>query len=185
MTHIYSGLIFIQINAIMDRVLGLCTINKKTEYYVVFKMIQHLLYICHLSAVWKMYQVDILRIGYISFICVQAAIWMVQSAFPSVRLFVTPFWLCSHHCIIMKYSGVITTEKSDVHAIGQGQRSKVKVTEVKKQLSGFRIVTPVWIHIWWYDTQSLWCLGEVSYWFSMSSVKFQGHTALKHRFDPD
>ena len=53
---------------------------------------------------------------------------------PSVRLSVTPFWLCSHHPIIMKFSGVITSDKSDVHAKGQGQRSKVKVTEVTTQI---------------------------------------------------
>ena len=70
---------------------------------------------------------------------------------PSVRLSVTPFWLCSHHPIIMKFSGVITSDKSDVHAKGQGQRSKVKVTEVTTQLNRFRTVTPVWIHIWWWD----------------------------------
>ena len=69
----------------------------------------------------------------------------------SVRLSVTPFWLCSHHPIIMKFSGVITSDKSDVHAKGQGQRSKVKVTEVTTQLHRFRTVTPVWIHIWWWD----------------------------------
>ena len=80
---------------------------------------------------------------------------MVQSVRPSVclsvRLSVTPFWLCSHHPIIMKFSGVITSDKSDVHAKGQGQRSKVKVTEVTTQLHRFRTVTPVWIHIWWWD----------------------------------
>ena len=69
----------------------------------------------------------------------------------SVRLSVTPFWLCSHHPIIMKFSGVITSDKSDVHAKGQGQRSKVKVTEVTTQLNRFRTVTPVWIHIWWWN----------------------------------
>ena len=69
----------------------------------------------------------------------------------SVRPSVTPFWLCSHHPIIMKFSGVITSDKSDVHAKGQGQRSKVKVTEVTTQLNRFRTVTPVWIHIWWWD----------------------------------
>ena len=79
---------------------------------------------------------------------------------PSVRLSVclsvTPFWLCSHHRIIMKFSGVITNDRSDVHAKGQGQRSKVKVTEVNTQLCRFRTVTPVWIHIWWWnDAQSL------------------------------
>ena len=73
------------------------------------------------------------------------------SVCPSVRLSVTPFWLCSHHPIIMKFSGVITSDKSDVHAKGQGQRSKVKVTEVTTQLNRFRTVTPVWIHIWWWD----------------------------------
>ena len=93
------------------------------------------------------------------FSCDQAALWMVQSVrlsvrpsvCPSVRLSVTPFWLCSHHPIIMKFSGVITSDKSDVHAKGQGQRSKVKVTEVTTQLNRFRTVTPVWIHIWWWD----------------------------------
>ena len=75
---------------------------------------------------------------------------------PSVCLSVTPFWLCSHHRIIMKFSGVITSDKSDVHAKGQGQRSKVKVTEVTTQLNRFRTVTPVWIHIWlWNDAYSL------------------------------
>ena len=69
----------------------------------------------------------------------------------SVRPSVTPFWLCSHHRIIMKFSGVITSDRSDVHAKGQGQRSKVKVTEVTTLLNRFRTVTPVWIHIWWWN----------------------------------
>ena len=94
--------------------------------------------------------------GLVIFSCDQAALWMVQSVClsvrpsvrPSVRLSVTPFWLCSHHPIIMKFSGVITSDKSDVHAKGQGQRSKVKVTT---QLNRFRTVTPVLIHIWWWD----------------------------------
>ena len=71
--------------------------------------------------------------------------------FPSVRLSVTPFWLCSHHRIITKFSGVITNDQRKVHAKGQGQRSKVKVTEVTTQLNRFRTVTPVWIHIWWWN----------------------------------
>ena len=48
----------------------------------------------------------------------------------------------------MKFSGVITNDKRDILAKGQGQRSKVNVTEVKIQLSRFRTVTPVWIHGW-------------------------------------
>ena len=60
-------------------------------------------------------------------------------------------WLCSHHRIIMKFSGVITSDRSDVHAKGQGQRSKVKVPEVTTQLYRFRTITPVWIHVWWWN----------------------------------
>ena len=81
--------------------------------------------------------------------------WYFPSVCPSVCLSVclsvTPFSPCSHHRIIMKFSGVITMVKSDVHAKGQGQRSKVKVTEVTTQLNRFRTVTPVWIHIWWWN----------------------------------
>ena len=33
-------------------------------------------------------------------------------------------WLCSHHRIIMKFSGVITLDQGKVHAKGQGQRSR-------------------------------------------------------------
>ena len=103
---------------------------------------------------------SILRMIEVIFSCDQAALWMVQSVRLSVRLSVrpsvTPFWLCSHHRIIMKFSGVITSDKSDVHAKGQGQRSKVKVTEVTTPLNRFRTVTPVWIHIWcWNDAYSL------------------------------
>ena len=77
--------------------------------------------------------------------------WYFPSVRLSVRLSVTPFWLCSHHRIIMKFSGVITNDQRKVHAKGQGQRSKVKVTEVTTQLNRFRTVTPVWIHIWWWN----------------------------------
>ena len=77
--------------------------------------------------------------------------WYFPSVRQSVRLSVTPFWLCSHHRIIMKFSGVITNDQRKVHAKGQGQRSKVKVTEVTTQLNRFRTVTPVWIHIWWWN----------------------------------
>ena len=98
------------------------------------------------------------------FSCDQAALQMVFSVRPSVRLSVclsvrlsvTPFSPCSHHRIIMKFSGVITMVKSDVHAKGQGQRSKVRVTEVNTQLSRFRTLTPVWIHIWQWNHAHSW-----------------------------
>ena len=56
----------------------------------------------------------------------------------------------------MKFSGVITNDQDEVHAKGQGQTSKVKVTGVTTQLNRFRTVTPVWIHVWWWsDAYSL------------------------------
>ena len=54
---------------------------------------------------------------------------------PSICLLVTPFSLCSHHGIVMKFSGVIIIDRSDAHADGGRQRSKVKVTEVKTNLA--------------------------------------------------
>ena len=76
----------------------------------------------------------------------------------------------------MKFSGVITNDRSDVYA--KGQKSKDKVTEVKTQISRFATITPLWFHIWWWN--DAWhCLGVVPYWFSRSSVKFQGHTVKK------
>ena len=121
------------------------------------------------------------------FSCHQAAIWLVQSVCLSVCPSVTPFSPCSHHHIIMKFSGVITNGKSDVHAKGQGQRSKVKDTEFNTQPNRYRTVTPVWIHIWWWnDAYSLMMLRRGALLFSRSSVKFQRHTALKSvAFDPD
>ena len=113
--------------------------------------------------------------------------WYFLSVCLSVSPSVTLFLLCSHHRIIMKFSGVITNDQRKVHAKGQGQRSKVKVTEVTTQLNRFRTVTQVWIHIWlWNDAYSLMLLRRGALLFSSSSIKFQGHTALKIvKFDPD
>ena len=86
-----------------------------------------------------------------NFSCDQAALMTLISVCPSV----TPFWQCSSHSVILKYSGVITIDRHDVHARGQGQRSEVKVTEIMIPFSRFRTVTPVWVHIWrWNGAQS-------------------------------
>ena len=70
---------------------------------------------------------------------------------------------CSHHRIIMNFSGVITNETGDVHAKGQGQRSKVNVTEVKTPCSRYRLLTHIWIHIWWRNNaQCLMLLGHLA-----------------------
>ena len=86
--------------------------------------------------------------------CLSVCLYVCLSVCLSVP--VTPFPLCSHYGIIMKFSGVITNDRSGVYAKVQGQRSKVKVTEVKTQISCFGTITPVWFHIWrWNDAQSL------------------------------
>ena len=105
--------------------------------------------------IWLVEGIKLATWSFQYFSCDQTALWMVFSARPSVRLSVCyTFSLCSHHRIIMTFSGVITSDKSDVHT--KGQRSKVKVTEVTTQLNRFRTVTPVWIHQWlWNDAQSL------------------------------
>ena len=73
------------------------------------------------------------------------------AAFKSLRFaLLTMFPSSYHHEIFRSY---YQWEKW-CHA--KGQRSEVKVTEVNTQLSGFWTVTPVWIHIWWWnDAQSL------------------------------
>ena len=49
----------------------------------------------------------------------------------------------------MKFSEVITIDKTVAHARGQFQKSKVKVTEVKTQFSRLQTpITPVLIHMW-------------------------------------
>ena len=89
------------------------------------------------------------------FSCDQAALRTLLSVRLFVRPSVTPFPICSPHCIIMKLSGVIAIDKSGVHAKGQVRRSKVKVSEVKNPFIRFRTVTPVRIHIWrWSNAQS-------------------------------
>ena len=110
--------------------------------------------------------------------------WFSPSVCQPVRLSVTHFWLCSHHRIIMKFSGVITNDRSDVHTKSQGQRSKVKVTEVKTQLSRFRTI---WIPIWWcYDTQSLMFLSRGALLiFKVISQISRSHGSKIVDFDPN
>ena len=110
--------------------------------------------------------------------------WYFLSVCPSV----TPFWLCSHYLVIMKFSGVITRDQGKLHAKGQGQRSKVKVTEVTTQLNRFQTVTPVWIHIWRSnDTYSLMLLRRGALLFLKVIRQIaKGHMVLKiDKFDPD
>ena len=105
--------------------------------------------------------------------------WYFLSVCPSVRLsvchtFFTMFPSSYGHEMFR----IITNDKSEIHVKGQGQRSKVKVTEVKAPLNRFQTVTPVYIHIWWRsDAQRLMLLRRGAILFFKPSVKFLGNTA--------
>ena len=50
-----------------------------------------------------------------------------------------PCWLCSHHRIIMKFSGVLTNDQTKVHAKGhghRGQRSRSQRSQPNLTVSG-------------------------------------------------
>ena len=60
-------------------------------------------------------------------------LWPSSSINASVRPSVTSFSLCFLIvCIIMKFSGVITNDRSEIHAKGQGQRSNFKMQQSRK-----------------------------------------------------
>ena len=67
----------------------------------------------------------------------------------------------------MKFSWILTIDKSDVHAKGQDQQSKVKVTEVKTNLAVSGLLLQFQFT---YDDEMMqkaeWCLGEASNCFS-------------------
>ena len=119
-------------------------------------------------------------------VCLSVRLSVRLSVCLSVCLSVTHFWLCSHHRIITKLSGVITNDRSDVHAKGQGHRSKVKVTEVTTLLYRFRTVTPVWIHIWgWNDAYSLMLLRRgAQLFFNVIRQMSRSHGSTNRRIWP-
>ena len=102
------------------------------------------------------------------------------SVHPSVRLPVTPLWLCSHHRIIINCQELLPmTEMTSMQKVKVGgQRSRSQRSTPNLAVSG----PYLWFEFTYDDEMmhSAWrCLGEVSYCFSRSSLKFQGHTAKK------
>ena len=149
--------------------------------------VKHRIWFHHYIKGWK----HMHRIGFILYIlgvfsCAQAALWMVFSVRLSICPSVTPFWLCFHHRIIIIFSGIVNKDQGKVHAKGQGQRSKDKVTEVTTQLNHFRTVTPVWIHIWWWnDTYSLMLVRKCALlFFKVICQISRSHGAKNHRIWP-
>ena len=87
------------------------------------------------------------------FSCDQAAIWLVQSVCPSVCLSIRLSHLFHHVPTIVSswnfqellpMTKVTSMRKVKV----RGQRSR---SQVNTQLNRFWTVTPVWIHIWWWN----------------------------------
>ena len=104
----------------------------------------------------KLWQLS--KVWYV-FSCDQAAIWLVQSVRPSVRLsvclsvphtFFTMFPSSYHHEIFRSYY------YGQTWCPYKRSRSKVKVTDVNTQLSRFGTLTPVWIHIWQWNHAHSW-----------------------------
>ena len=99
---------------------------------------------------------------------------LYERSFPSVRPSVTPFSLCSCHCIIIEFSGVITMDKNLCPCKRSSQRSKVKVTEVK---ANFDDLNPIWVRLlgWWqlWNPSNLPCLVSVADGLLQVSVIFR------------
>ena len=131
-------------------------------YVILFKIQnQHTLIRGNASFISKCVKHNGVRVKGI-FSCGQTALLTVlyvrRSVCSSVRPTVTPFSQCLCSCIIIKFSGVITIDKSYVHATGQGERSSVNVTEIKANFApiwGISEWQLIWMHWWlWSDAQS-------------------------------
>ena len=111
----------------------ICTSLAKILFHEFYK---HSFWYVRIDALWKnMVPYNCSPITYIRFCQVAFNNWNMKM----ITLPNTDCWFLN--------SVVITRAKSDVHAIGKDQWSKVKVSEVKTQLSRLRSLTPVWIHI--------------------------------------
>ena len=89
---------------------------------------------------------------------------------------VTPFSLCSHHGIIMKF----------VYQWQKWCLCKSSRSEVKTQINNFGTITPVWFHIWWWnDAQSLILFRSGALLIFKVIYQISSHTAKKnHQFRP-
>ena len=117
------------------------------------------------------------------FSCDQAALWMVFSVCLSVRPSVCPSHLFDYVPIIV--SSWNFQELSPRTRVTSMQKVKVRDQRSRSQRSQPNLaVSGLYLQFEFeYDDEMMhiaWCcLEEVPYCFSRSSVKFQGHTALK------
>ena len=118
---------------------------------------------------------------------VQLASWQLRSNSPKMSVrhtFLTMFPSSYHHEIFRSYYQwqkwrPCKTSRSEVKSQGHTALKSSNLTQIGR----FRTVIPVWIHQ--YSNKMMhkaWSsMEEVPYCFSRSSVKLQGHTALKKR----
>ena len=105
---------------------------------------------------------------YFSIFCTMNNTQLYEWFSPSVRpsVFLSHLFHCSHHRIIMKLP---RNDKSDGHAKGQGQRSKVKVTKVKTQQRFPNHNSSLNSHM-----KIKWCI-KLHIAYKRCSIVFQGH----------
>ena len=69
-------------------------------------------------------------------LCLSVSLPLCLSVCLSVCPSVTPFWQCSCHHITMKFSGIITIDRQNVHAKDQGERSRPQRSWPHSAVSG-------------------------------------------------
>ena len=121
------------------------------------------------------------------FSCDQAAIWLVQSVRPSVCPSVRPSHLFHHVPIIVSswnFQELLPMTKVTSMQIVKvrGQRSRSQ----RSTLNCFRTVTPVWIHIWWWnDAYSLMMVRRSALLFLKVIRQIsRSHDSKKHQIGP-
>ena len=111
--------------------------------------------------------------------------WFSPSVCMSIRPSVAPFWLCSHHCIIMNFQELLP--KTEVMSL-QGVKVRSQRSRSQRSQPNFRNVTPVWIHIWWWnDAYSLIMLrrGALLFFKVMRQISRSHGSKKIVKFNPD
>ena len=89
-------------------------------FYQIFQLSVLMQHLYNYHHTWSIYLQIILHSQTFLAVFSLSSSFMDGSVRPSICPSVTPFSLCSHHLIVMKFSGVITINRSDVHTKGQG-----------------------------------------------------------------
>ena len=92
--------------------------SRKFTIHAIYKR-THAVFSCDQAALWMVFSVcpsvslsvcPSVRLSVCLSVCLSLCLSVSLSLCLSLCLSITPFWLCSHHRIIMKFSGVITKD---------------------------------------------------------------------------